>query len=140
MKDIQLAVILKQLRRAATVDAGIGDAELLQRFVAHRDEVSFELLMWRHARLVWNVCRRVLRDDHDAEDAFQVTFLALARQAGRIKKSSCLVGWLYQVAFRAALTARERRIKRRESSQVVPERVVTNGEHKLSEEDRTALD
>ncbi len=60
MTDHQLAAILHQLRRAAAVDAGIGDAELLQRFVAHRDEVSFELLMWRHAQLVWNVCRRVL--------------------------------------------------------------------------------
>jgi RND family efflux transporter MFP subunit len=141
MKEGQLAAILQQLRRAAAVDAGIANAELLQRFVAHRDEVSFELLMWRHARLVWNVCRRVLQNYHDAEDAFQVTFLALARQAGRIKKSSCLAGWLYQVAFRAALTARERRIKRRESSQAIPEfLVVTNGEQKLSEEDRTALD
>jgi len=81
MKDIQLAVILKQLRRAATVDAGIGDGELLQRFVAHRDEVSFELLMWRHARLVWNVCRRVLRDDHDGKTLFRSpSWLWLARQ------------------------------------------------------------
>src|SRR5262249_46321540 len=141
MKEGQLTAFLQQLRRAAAMDAGIGDAELLRRFVAHRDEVAFELLMWRHARLVWNVCRRVLQNDHDAEDAFQVTFLALARQAGRIKKSGCLAGWLYQVAFRAALTARERRIKRRESSQVVPELLVlANGEQKLSEEDRTALD
>ncbi|HEV2948082.1 MAG TPA: efflux RND transporter periplasmic adaptor subunit [Gemmataceae bacterium] len=141
MTDHQLAAILHQLRRAAAVDAGIGDAELLQRFVAHRDEVSFELLMWRHARLVWNVCRRVLQNGHDAEDAFQVTFLALARQAARIKNRACLVGWLYQVAYRAALAARARRVKRRESPQDVHElRVMTNGEQELSDEDRDALD
>jgi RND family efflux transporter MFP subunit len=141
MTDHQLAAILHQLRRAAAVDAGIGDAELLQRFVAHRDEVSFELLMWRHAQLVWNVCRRVLQNGHDAEDAFQVTFLALARQAARIKNRACLAGWLYQVAYRAALAARARRVKRRESPQDVHElRVMTNGERGLSEEDHDALD
>jgi len=141
MTDHQLAAILHQLRRAAAVDAGIGDAELLQRFVAHRDEVSFELLMWRHAQLVWNVCRRVLQNGHDAEDAFQVTFLALARQAARIKNRACLAGWLYQVAYRAALAARARRVKRRESPQDAHElRVMTNGERGLSEEDHDALD
>src|SRR5216684_1316408 len=114
MTDHRLATILHQLRRKAAEEAGIGDAELLQRFVHNRDEASFELLMWRHARLVWSVCRRVLQNAHDAEDVFQVTFLALARQAGRIKSGACLAGWLYQVAYRAALTARANRTKRRE--------------------------
>src|SRR5260370_33087622 len=109
MNDHRLATILHHLRRKAAEEAGIGDAELLQRFVSHRDEASFELLMWRHARLGWSVCRRVLQNAHDAEDVFQVTFLALARQAGRIKKGECLTGRVYQVAYRAALTPRAHR-------------------------------
>jgi RND family efflux transporter MFP subunit len=141
MTDHRLATILHQLRRKAAEEAGIGDAELLQRFIGHRDEASFELLMWRHARLVWSVCRRVLQNAHDAEDVFQVTFLALARQAGRIKNGGSLAGWLYQVAYRAALTARARRIKRRELPlDAAPPAAAPLGANSFSEHDRGALD
>src|SRR5947209_11880127 len=141
MTDHQLATILHQLRRKAAEQAGIGDAELLQRFVRNGDEASFELLMWRHARLVWSVCRRVLHNEHDAEDAFQVTFLALARPAGRIENAASLAGWLYQVAYRAALTARAHRVKRRELplDAALPAAVSTDG-NAFSEHDRSALD
>ena len=61
------------------------DAELLERFVRRRDGAAFELLVWRHGKMVFNVCRRLLRDPRDAEDAFQATFLALARHAGSIR-------------------------------------------------------
>src|SRR4029077_20051726 len=114
MTDHQLSTILHELRRTAAEQAGIGDAELLRRFVGNGDEASFKLLMWRHARLVWSVCKRVLQNHQDAEDAFQVTFLALARQAGRIEKGAYLAGWLNKVAYRAALAARAHRVKRRE--------------------------
>jgi RND family efflux transporter MFP subunit len=141
MTDHQLATILQQLRRTAAEQAGIGDAELLQRFVQNRDEASFELLMWRHGRLVWSVCRRVLQNAQDAEDAFQVTFLALARQAGRIENGACLAGWLYQVAYRAALTARAHRAKRRELPLDGIEPVAPSVEgNPFSERDRSALD
>jgi multidrug efflux system membrane fusion protein len=141
MNDFRLATILHRLRRTAAAMAGIGDAELLQRFVKSRDEASFELLMWRHARLVWKVCRRVLQNDQDAEDAFQVTFLALARQAGRIKNQGSLAGWLYQVAYRAALTARAQRGRRRELRLEAAELAVNAAENSpFSNDDRSALD
>jgi RNA polymerase sigma factor (sigma-70 family) len=110
MPETSAAVVVRYLRRLAD-DPGSGvvsDAELLQRFVAQRDEAAFELLLWRHAAMVLNVCRGVLRDEHAAEDAFQATFLALARKASAIGRREALGGWLYQVAYRAALKARAR--------------------------------
>jgi RNA polymerase sigma factor (sigma-70 family) len=85
---------------------------LLRRFQANGDEAAFELLMWRHGPMVLGVCRRVLRDDHAAEDAFQATFLALARKAGSIGVRDAVSGWLYTVAHRVALEARGRRLRR----------------------------
>src|SRR3954464_10241193 len=84
---------------------GAGDAALLERFVAWRDEAAFELLVYRHGPMVRGVCQRLLRHDQDAEDAFQATFLALARQAAKVCGGS-LPGWLYRVAFHTALKAK----------------------------------
>src|SRR5437660_4321110 len=141
MTDHQLATILHELRRTAAEEAGIEDTELLQRFVRNEDEASFELLMWRHARLVWSLCRRILQNHHDAEDAFQVTFLALARQARRIENGACLAGWLYKVAYRAALAARAHRVKRRELPLDAALSVASSvGGNAFSEDDRSALD
>jgi TIGR03009 family protein len=99
--------VLRHLRRLVGRHGGEGvtDAQLLDQFVTQRDESSFELLVWRHQRLVLNVCRRVLRDREDAEDAFQATFLALAAKAGSIGRRESLPGWLCRVAYRAALRA-----------------------------------
>ncbi len=94
------------LRRLAPPDDPSSDAAVLLRFVRHRDETAFELLVWRHGGLVMGVCRRVLRDEHLAEDAFQATFLILARKAGSVRGS--LAGWLHQVARRVCLKARKR--------------------------------
>lgn len=82
---------------------GVGDAELLAR-VAGRDDTAFELLVRRHAALVWRTCRAVARDHHAAEDAFQATFLTLATKASSVRGS--VAGWLYRVAYHAALKAR----------------------------------
>jgi RNA polymerase sigma factor (sigma-70 family) len=89
--------------------AEVSDAELLARFVAHRDADAFTELVERHAALVWGACRRVLADIHLAEDAFQATFVTLARKAKSLRRPENLPGWLYGVARRAAwqhLTAR----------------------------------
>jgi multidrug efflux system membrane fusion protein len=112
MSDRDLAMLLQSIRRTEAEVGGVSDAELLQRFVATRDEAAFELLLWRHAGLVFGVCRRVLRDVHDAEDAFQATMLILARRAGRIRKQDALAGWLYKVAYHTSLTLRGKRARR----------------------------
>ena len=86
MRTHQLQPVIQQLRSAAAAadGAGLSDAELLGRYAAGREEAAFELLVWRHAGLVFGVCRRVLRHEQDALDAFQATFLALAKRARSI--------------------------------------------------------
>jgi RNA polymerase sigma factor (sigma-70 family) len=104
---------LKHLHRIiGQQSSGISDAQLLERFVGQRDEAAFELLLWRHERLVLSVCRWVLGHEQDAEDAFQATFLTLACKAGSIGKGQALASWLYKVAFRISLRARSRVVKK----------------------------
>jgi RNA polymerase sigma factor (sigma-70 family) len=114
MPPPSLISILRHLRRAAGVYPGLDDAALLERYAADRDEAAFELLVWRHGPMVLGVCRRRLRDIHAAEDAFQATFLALARRAKSIRRRASVAGWLYRVAGRMALAARERSTRRTE--------------------------
>jgi RNA polymerase sigma factor (sigma-70 family) len=103
-----LRVLLRRLRHVTDPagDAAPSDEQLLQRFVAFRDQAAFELLVWRHGTMVLNLCRRVLRHENDAEDAFQATFLILARKAGSISRREACASWLYKVAFRVAVAAR----------------------------------
>jgi RNA polymerase sigma factor (sigma-70 family) len=99
------------------VSGHLGDAELLGRFVSGgRDEAAeaaFAALVERHGPMVLGVCRRVLGDRHAAEDAFQATFLVLARKAGAIARREQLANWLHGVASRTALDARYRDDRRR---------------------------
>ncbi len=107
MDSRPLHTLLQRLRHSADPSGGdLSDAELLLRFVRQRDEAAFELLVRRHGPMVLGVCRRVLRDAHGAEDAFQATFLALVRKAGSIARGGAVAPWLYRVAFRVALRAR----------------------------------
>lgn len=94
---------------SSAVPAGdhVPDGELLRRFARDRDTAALELLVHRHADAVWTACRCVVRCDADAEDAFQATFLVLARKAGSVRAASA-GGWLHRVAVNAALKLRER--------------------------------
>ena len=96
----------------ASSQAGLPDAALLDRWVAKRDEAAFELLLRRHGAMVLGVCRRMLRQEQDIEDAFQATFLLLLRKAAGIRQRNALGPWLHKVAFRVALRARDARSRR----------------------------
>jgi RNA polymerase sigma factor (sigma-70 family) len=107
---ISLGSILRKIRSIRGGDdvTAVSDGELLRRFQTHGDEAAFELLVWRHGPMVFGVCSRILRNLHAAEDAFQATFLTLARKAGSIGVRDAIAGWLYTVARRIALAARAR--------------------------------
>jgi RNA polymerase sigma factor (sigma-70 family) len=109
----QLRTVLSKLQQLAGRDpAGpLTDAELLRRYQERRDEAAFESLVWRHGGMVLGVCRRLLPGEQDAEDAFQATFLALARSAGAISRRESVGGWLYRVAGRVARRARARTVR-----------------------------
>jgi RNA polymerase sigma factor (sigma-70 family) len=107
--------LIQHVRRVASAlaVADAPDEQLLRRFLAERDQAAFTALVNRHGRMVLGVCRRVLQDGHDAEDAFQATFLVLARKARSVSKPAMLFNWLYSVAQRTALEAKTRRARRR---------------------------
>jgi RND family efflux transporter MFP subunit len=111
MPDRDFAIVLRHLRRSLNGDSGLSDAQLLERFASIKDQAAFKLLVRRHERLVFGVCRRVLTDFHDAEDAFQATFLALARRGSGISSREAVAGWLYKVAYRTALVVRAKRAR-----------------------------
>lgn len=113
---------LRRLRqRLSPADEGTADADLLDRFVELREEAAFEVLVARHSSMVFGVCGRVLGDTHAAEDAFQATFLILARRARAIRKRTSLGCWLHGVAYRVAVKARAREsCRRRHEREVMP--------------------
>jgi RNA polymerase sigma factor (sigma-70 family) len=106
---------LHTLYRAGVL-GDLTDAQLLERFLAGRDEgaeAGFAALVERHGPMVLRVCGRILRDPHDAEDAFQATFLVLARRAGSVRRRDSLASWLHGIARRVALHARADAARRR---------------------------
>lgn len=107
---------IDQLFRRGTV-AALGMGALLERFAVRRDEAAFAALVEMHGPLVLGVCRRVLSDPHDVEDAFQATFLVLAHKAGSIRRPDLLGNWLHGVARRVAVRARARTARRRAREQ-----------------------
>jgi RNA polymerase sigma factor (sigma-70 family) len=110
MSGTGVEVVLAQLRGRAAADEAreVPDRQLLERFTAGRDEAAFAALVGRHGPLVWGVCRRVLGEGPDAEDAFQAAFVVLARKAGSVGRTGALGGFLHRVAYHAALKARAR--------------------------------
>ena len=92
--------------------AGMSDRQVLERFIERRDELAFETLLFRHGAMVRNVCRQMLFDPHDVDDAVQAVFLVLVRKASFIRIEGSLGPWLYAVAGRVAARARANRRKR----------------------------
>src|SRR5262249_11352360 len=123
MATRQMSEVIRHLRSAVLLrdGAGLTDGQLLEGFLSHRDEAALAALVLRPAPMVWGVCRRVLRNEADAEDAFQATFLFLVRKAASIASRELLSNWLYGVAYRTALKARATAARRGARERQVPE-------------------
>jgi RNA polymerase sigma factor (sigma-70 family) len=113
--ETQINEVVDFLRRAALqqTEGGLTDGQLLARFIEQRDQAAVTALVQRHGPMVWGVCHRILRNLHDAEDAFQATFLVLVRKAVSIRQREMMANWLYGVAHQTALKARATLAKRR---------------------------
>jgi RNA polymerase sigma factor (sigma-70 family) len=118
--------LLHRLRRTAVLEAAgdLTDGQLLGMYVSRRNEAAFETLIRRHGPMVLGVCRRLLPNEHDAEDAFQATFLVLVRKASSVQPPDKVGSWLHGVAYHAALKARalaRRRQARERQVSTMPE-------------------
>ncbi len=120
MSTTALSALIGRCRARCRPRSPLADAELLRRFTQMRDASAFEELLERHAGLVWGVCRRVLPDEADCEDAFQATFLALVRRGHAVEAQPSLGAWLHTVALRVARRAQARR-RRQQPLSAVPE-------------------
>jgi RNA polymerase sigma factor (sigma-70 family) len=141
-----LVQFVRHLRRSALVleDAEQTDGQLLEAFVARRDGRALEVIVRRHALTVWGVCRRTLANHHDAEDAFQATFLVLVRRASSIRTRELLANWLYGVALKTASKARQMAAKRssreKQVNTMLEPQQVDSPDGALDSELRAALD
>jgi RNA polymerase sigma factor (sigma-70 family) len=131
MANNPISEVLQHLRRAALLrdDAGLTDGQLLEDYLLCREEAALAALVRRHGPMVWSVCRRALRNYHDAEDAFQATFLVLVRKADSVVPREMVSNWLYGVAHQTALKARAttaRRGARERQVTAMPEPAATD--------------
>jgi RNA polymerase sigma factor (sigma-70 family) len=115
MPTSQANAVLRYIENVAAAEGAltVADGELLQRFVPCRDEAAFAVLVRRHGPMVLRLGRRLLQNEHDAEDVFQATFLVLSRQAAALRTQQSLGAWLYGVAYRIAQKARISAARRR---------------------------
>jgi RNA polymerase sigma factor (sigma-70 family) len=126
----EMSEVIQHLQRAVFSWEGVGlsDGQLLKDYISRREGAALATLVRRHGPMVWGVCRRVVRNDHDAEDAFQATFLVLVRKAASLASPELLANWLYGVAHQTALKARattaKRRVRERQVTEM-PEPAVT---------------
>jgi RNA polymerase sigma factor (sigma-70 family) len=122
--------LLPQVRRLALPQdgAGLTDGQLLECFIADREEAALRALVKRHGPMVLGVCKRVLRNHADADDAFQATFLVLVRKAASVKPREAVVNWLYGVAYRTAMKARTTIARRQARERPCSPRALLQGE------------
>jgi RNA polymerase sigma factor (sigma-70 family) len=118
----QMNSVIQHLRRTMLrVGEELTDAQLMDCFISRGDEAAIAAVVQRHAPMVWGVCRRLLRNHEDAEDAFQATFLVFVRKASSIASREIVGNWLYGVAHQTALKARATIAKRKERERQVPD-------------------
>jgi RNA polymerase sigma factor (sigma-70 family) len=122
MAPSQISEVMQHLRRTVLPceGAGLSDSQLLADYLNHQDEAAMATLVHRHGPMIWGVCRRVLRNLHDAEDAFQATFLVFVRKAASIVPRTMVANWLYGVAQHTALKARATAARRRHRERQLP--------------------
>jgi RNA polymerase sigma factor (sigma-70 family) len=120
MASASLSSVLRHVRRAVLLSEGAAqtDGDLLSRYLTERDEAAFESLLTRHGGMVLGVCRRILRNEADAQDAFQATFLVFVRKAASIQPRAMVGNWLYGVAQRTSLKARAMNRQRQEHARL----------------------
>jgi RNA polymerase sigma factor (sigma-70 family) len=123
MPSSQPRRLIEQLRRTVLLPdgAGLSDGQLLECFLTQGDDAAFAALVHRHGPMVWSVCRRILHDHHEAEDAFQATFLVLVRKAASVVPGDRVANWLYGVACQTAQRARVATAKRKAREKIVAE-------------------
>ena len=113
MATTRMSLFVQQLRKTVQRHGfGCTDGQLLNSFVHHKDEAALAALVRRHGPMVWGVCRRLLRSHHDAEDAFQATFLVLVQKAATLPNRETVGNWLYGVAHQTAVRMRAMAAKR----------------------------
>jgi len=115
MATAELNGLLRHIREIAG-NANVehsSDSQLLTEFVTRGNASAFATILKRHGTMVWRVCRRQLQQEQDAEDAFQATFLVLARRAAAIRKKEAVASWLHGVAHRVALSVKRAAARRR---------------------------
>jgi RNA polymerase sigma factor (sigma-70 family) len=118
-----MSEVIQHLRRAVLLQdgAGLTDGQLLEDYISRRDQAALAALVRRHGPMVWGVCRRALVNHHDAEDAFQATFLVLVRKAASIVPTQMVANWLYGVAHQTASNARATAARRKGRERQVTE-------------------
>ncbi len=128
-----LGAVVQTLSRAAAPNGVCADADLLDAFIRAGDQAAFETLLKRHGPMVMGVCRRIAQHAQDAEDAFQATFLILARKAASLARKELLSGWLYGVAFRVARRSRTMAARRQSRERPYVEQPGKNGDGQWSD-------
>jgi DNA-directed RNA polymerase specialized sigma24 family protein len=122
--------LFKQIERlfGSGIATGSTDGQLLERFVHEREEAAFTALVDRHGAMVLRVCRQILGNEHDAQDASQAAFLVLARRASSIGRRESVASWLHGVALRVAAKARVAATRRNTHERRAAEIVATRTE------------